>query len=343
MPEPYDYGDDDDGACCCRKSGRDALGILNPYDPIIDLYTISIGDLLEISIFGDEDTIVDEVVIAPDGFLYYFFLNPIYAEGKTLKELREQIVAQLKDYFLAPEVSIIPKGMSNQSYTILGKVRIPGLYPLTQSMTLRQAIGAAGGIFTEQDVSDTDFGTGGNGFYVEAYGNRIGVAANLRKSFVVRDGKKLDINFETLLYSADTSQDLALKPGDYVYIASNEHRDIYVLGTAFAPGVLQYYDGMSLMGALTAAGGWTRGPYGTDKQRILIVRGSLKCPEVMVVDLCCILSGKARDVYLKPGDIIYVSEKKFGYLRELVRIAIEAFVISFTNLAGVYYADQIVD
>jgi polysaccharide export outer membrane protein len=191
-------------------------------------------------------------------------------------------------------------------------------------------------------------GFGLDGYYggyngIPAFGGQTHRLTNLKQSYVLRDGVKIRPDFDKLLYSADNSQNMLIKPGDYIYLAPSEARDIIILGATGNPGYIQYEEGMTITQALLASGGWLDGSYGADTQRILLIRGSLKCPQVMPIDLCCILHGKVRDVYIEPGDVIFIANKQFGFGRELVELALTTIIYSFSNNLGQYYAQKILD
>ncbi|MCB1137014.1 MAG: polysaccharide biosynthesis/export family protein, partial [Chlamydiia bacterium] len=118
----------------------------DPYYTIESYYIVSIGDVLEISIFGHDDTVIDQVSVAPDGRIYYLFIDGIDAAGRGLQDIQTDLIVAAKSMFITPEISIIPKHISSHSFRVLGKVVHPGVFPLTTATTLRQAIGAAGGI-----------------------------------------------------------------------------------------------------------------------------------------------------------------------------------------------------
>lgn len=320
----------EDGCVADDAFGELALST-DRYQPIIDQYIIGIGDVLEISVFGDEDTLAENVTVAPDGRIYYFFLEGLYVEGKTVEQLHDELVKNLENYFVAPSVTIIPKLIASQTYSILGQVGAPGLYPLHQTVTLRQAIATAGGVLPDKGAFGSEA--------IQPF-NRRNRVSRFQNSFLVRNGEKLNIDVKNLIQTADFSHDITLKPGDYIYIGSEEESDVYVLGAAPGPGVVGYYDGLTLMGAITSSGGWLIGPYGADLRKVLVIRGSLHCPRVVQINICDILCGVARDLYLQPGDIVYVYEKDFGFGRELVDLAISTFVNSFFNTAGSHYADR---
>lgn len=335
----------------CQKpcsSEDDLEDLIDRNQPLMKEYFISVGDVLEISVFGDEDTHVDNVIVAPDGRIYYLFLNGIQAEGKTTDALQKDMEAALSSMFLSPSVSIIPRLMSKNTFTILGRVRRPGSYPLTQTVTIRQALGMAGGLMLEPEVMTSFEQTtrlfiqsSRSRIYIQPYQGLNQNISSLRDSFLIRDGKKLNINFEHLVYSGDPSQDIVLRPGDYLYIASDDRREVYVLGNVNNPTAITFQDNLTLMKALAMVGGWRMGgPYAADMQNVLIIRGSLQCPQVVRVDLCEFIRGEARDIFLQPGDIVYIHNKKFRFGRELVRLAVNAFIFSFVNQAGEFFANE---
>lgn len=307
-------------------------------------YIIAEGDILEISVFGDEDTLADNVLVAPDGKIYYLFFDGIQAAGLTIDKLKEDLEKKLANLYVEPSVSIIPQAMSSSNFTILGRVRAPGLYPMNTQVSIRQAIGMAGGVVVDPEVLNGLSATVGGRYVVQSVNSRRGQGEDfsLRDSFIVRHGKRLPIDFEKLLTTASNTQDIPLKPGDYIYISTNTTREVFVLGNVRSPIAVPYKDGMRLMGALASAGGWSIGdPYSADQRNVIVIRGALECPCFVRVDLTKIVSGEARDLVLCPGDIVYVHNKQFRFARELVRLAIYSFLISFFNEAGSYYAEEL--
>ena len=308
-----------------HRAGRAPLlpEYFDPFQPIVGEYVISRGDILEISIFGNSDTEVNEVVIAPDGKLYYLFLPGLVAEDKTIDELKLELEEAVSDYFVNPDVSIIPKRIANTTFNILGKVRRPGAYPIVSSLTLQQAIGEAGGIS------------------VGGYAGTTINSSNLRESFLIRDGKKMNVDFERLIFTDGSDQNIFVRPGDYIYIASSLVQEIFLLGKVREQKPIQYKDGLTLTAILAGVAGttegWTQQAHSTE---VLIVRGSLDDPRAYQVNVLDILFGRARDVYLLPGDIVYVQPKPFKFGRELVRLAIQAFVTSFAGEAGAHFAEE---
>lgn len=294
----------------------------------INNYKLQVGDALKISISEENETLVEKVVIAPDGKIYYLILEGVQAEGLTLSELQKSLEEKLSKYYLAPQVSLTPQFISSLSYKILGRVNKPGLFPLTLPVTLRGAIAQAGGLITETiSYEDVD--------------ERTRNSADLTKSFIVRDGKRLNIDFEQLIYTATSNQNIYLKPNDYIYIHPNDEREVFLLGNVRQPDAVPYYRGMTLMGLLSSGSGWNIGFwYSPNIHRVLIMRGKITDPCCMLVDVQDILDGCALDPLLKAGDIIYVPNKPFRFVRELALLATNAYVYGFMANAGTFYAEE---
>lgn len=319
--------DEEEPEECIEETPSENEDLLSPFVPLETDYRVSVGDVLEVSIFGDDETIVQHVVVAPDGRIYYTFVEGVYALGKTLREVNEIMTSKLGELYNNPVVTMNLIESEAQSFKILGRVQRPGLYNLTSSVRLREAIALAGGWATESYKDKT---------------TPLQQIANFRESFIVRKNKKLDVDFEKLINAADNSQNIYVKPGDYIYIAKYDIRQVFILGAVRNPTVMPWKIDLTLMNSLAYAGAWTIGnPYSPDIKKALLLRGNLEDPCVIYIDLSKIISGEAKDFYLEPGDIVFLPEKGFRFARELVRIAINTFIQAFGNAAGAYYGGQI--
>lgn len=286
-------------------------------------YRIAIGDILEVSVLTHDENTAENVLVAPDGNIYYSFLPAIPAVGRTAQEVGADIEAGMAKVLVTPSVLVVPKVKSGQYYMILGKVYRPGVYPIQSAVNLRQAIGEAGGIM------------------LGSFGYTTGAIANLGESFVVRQGERLDIDFDKLIYKGGDDQNIYLRPGDYVYIASALNQEIYMVGSIPAR-IAPYRTGLTLVGTLAGAyGAVSADPYAQGNWRdVLIIRGRLKCPCVIRADFKSIIEGYAKDIYLQPGDIVYVPNKTARFGRALIQLAINAFISSFVSNVANYAAEK---
>lgn len=109
------------------------------------------------SLIGPLDTIQVDVFNVPDlsremqvdasGRISMPLVGTIEASGKTAGELAEAIEAALRGrYVREPEVTVNIKSSVSQVVTVDGQVVEPGLYPVTNQMTLMRAIASAKGL-----------------------------------------------------------------------------------------------------------------------------------------------------------------------------------------------------
>ena len=111
-------------------------------------YRIGAQDLLEISVFGVEE-LGQEVRVNSNGQISLPLIGGVMAGGKTIPELESVIAEKLSEGYLQdPQVSVFVKEFTSQQVTVGGTVKKPGIYPLTGSTTLLQALSMAEG-FTE--------------------------------------------------------------------------------------------------------------------------------------------------------------------------------------------------
>jgi len=154
---------------------------------------------------------------------------------------------------------------------------------------------------------------------------------DFKRSFVVREGKCLPVNFQKLLQEGDLSQNIYLQPDDFIYFPSAAARDVYVLGAVTEPRMVPYHEGLTVAGAVAGAYGALKGSYLT---HVAVVRGALTQPHLTVVDLKRVLRGEATDTILSPGDIVYVPLSPYRYLDHYLDVILDTFVSSAAINAG---------
>ena len=109
------------------------------------------------SLIGPLDTIVVDVFNVPDlsreiqvdasGRITMPLIGTVDARGKTSVELAHIIEASLSGrYVRNPQVTVNVKSSISQVVTVDGQVTEPGLYPVTNQMTLERAIASAKGL-----------------------------------------------------------------------------------------------------------------------------------------------------------------------------------------------------
>jgi polysaccharide export outer membrane protein len=243
------------------------------------------GDVLSISVYDEPDLTISELPVRPDGKISFPLVGDIQADGRTVDEVNADLTARLRQYLLAPKVSIIVTDFSSLSYVINGEVVHPGVYPLVTDVTITAALAKAGGLNKGQFRSSS----------VEL--------ADLTHAFIARQGKLLPVDFVRLLRQGDLRFDIALQDGDYISIPSGLSKEVYIIGEVRAPALFAFREEMPMSRTVALAEGFTQD---ADLSRIHVIRGSLTNPKLIVTDFNKVISGKQQDVQLEPGDVVYV-------------------------------------
>ncbi|MBI4372772.1 MAG: polysaccharide export protein [Candidatus Omnitrophica bacterium] len=106
-------------------------------------YRIGANDVLEISVYGEED-LTQEVRVTDGGYVSYPLLGRIKVLGLSIVEVEDYLRKALaKDYIRDPQVRVFVKEFTN--IYVLGQVKEPGPYPFKGGLTVLQAITMAGG------------------------------------------------------------------------------------------------------------------------------------------------------------------------------------------------------
>ena len=103
-------------------------------------------DTIAVDVFGLPD-LSREIQVDASGRIAMPLVGTIDARGKTADELSRSIETALrKRYIRDPQVTINIKSSVSQVVTVDGAVMEPGLYPVTNQMTLMRAVASAKGL-----------------------------------------------------------------------------------------------------------------------------------------------------------------------------------------------------
>ena len=273
-------------------------------------YTLGPGDTLNFSVYDRPDLSRENVQIAPDGTVSFLQAVAVQADGLTPDELRDLIEQELSIFHKNVKVIVSPFDVASKEFSIIGRVRSPGSYTLDRPTSILEAISLAKGIETNN--------VRGSAFEL----------ADLERSFVARNGRKLDIDLASLYYRGDLSQNAYLEPDDYIYVASNLKNEIYVLGAVARPGRFKMPVRLTVAQAIAEAGGFDRYAY---RIKVLVIRGSIHEPETHIVNIKDILAGRTKDITLENRDIVFVNERPFELVERALDSAIFVFLQTVTT------------
>lgn len=116
-------------------------------------YTVLPGDVLEISVWGEED-LRGKVLVRPDGAFSFPLCGNISARDKTVVKLQEEITRQLSRYVSDPVVTVsVAEVLGNKVY-VIGQVNRPGVFVVNPNVDVLQALSMAGGTTPFASVND---------------------------------------------------------------------------------------------------------------------------------------------------------------------------------------------
>jgi protein involved in polysaccharide export with SLBB domain/uncharacterized protein involved in exopolysaccharide biosynthesis len=277
--------------------------------------TLGPGDAMDISLYGHPELTRTNIFIGPDGRLSYLQVQGMKADGLTIEELRAKLDEELAKYYNVARTMVVPTVFTSKKYYVLGKVNSKGSYSLDRPMTLIEAVARAQGLETGMYERTT----------VEM--------ADLQRSFLIRNGEKVDVDFEKLFYDGDLTQNIMIEPNDFLFFGAAAAREIYVLGQVMNPGAVGFVPNATLITAITDRGGFTDRAY---KGKVLVVRGSLNNPETFIIDTKQILDASKPDFRLESKDIVYVGQRPWIKVEELLDEATQSFIQGFvTAFTGV--------
>ncbi len=281
-------------------------------------YTLNFGDQLLIEIYGVEKS-KRVVTVNNEGEVSYQLVGTIKAVGKTIDQLEDDMNTVISRLLRHAIITIVPLKFGSQYYTIMGQVPKPGKKLIQGKTSLLSAVSIAGG---------STIGT---------FRNTTVDLANLDRSFLLRNGEYLPVNFEKLIEKGDQSQNETLQNGDYIFVASILKQSIYIIGEINFARTFTFIDNISLIELLARARGLTPNA----GSRLVIIRGSIAKPEKIVLNVKRILNGEDSDVLLQPGDIVYVPPRSLKQLEDVFKEGIRSFVSVIASEAGSYTFRQV--
>jgi len=107
-------------------------------------YRLGAGDVLDISVWKDE-ALTRTVTVLPDGTISFPLVGRLPAEGKSVSEFKEELENRLTRYVPDPVLSLEVRQVNSMQIYVIGRVRNPGRFVLSDQITILQALALAGG------------------------------------------------------------------------------------------------------------------------------------------------------------------------------------------------------
>ena len=256
-------------------------------------YYLGPQDILEITVMGlkefERKGLGDELefVINESGYVNVPLVGLVKAEGKTSSKLTKILTQRFKKYVTEPQVSVVIRHYRSKLVHVLGKVYDNGAIALKyENTTLFEVLAEAGGFSSKLPSLE-------------------GIALNqpdMRNVYVIRQNKKYVVNIYDRLIDKADDKPFFVKPGDKIFVPEPV-QTISVLGGVKKAGSFELKSGLSLLQAIAMAGSFVED---SRRDQVQIIRKGIKSP--ITVNAVRIVKGRAEDVKLKPGDVVYVAE-----------------------------------
>ena len=197
-------------------------------------YLAGEGDVLKITVFNHDD-LTTVARVGGDGTIKFPLIGQIAVGGLTLSQISERISKLLSDgYAVDPQVSIFIQEFRSKKAFIMGEVYKPGFHVLSGNTTFLELLSVAGGVTKDAADKATIKRKSGNP------GNEEII---------------ITVDLKSLLEKGDTSRDVPIMDGDSIYIPKTGV--FYATGEVVKPGEYKYMEGMTVIKAITVAGGFT--------------------------------------------------------------------------------------
>ena len=245
-------------------------------------YVVGFQDVLKVTVF-DEPTMSGSYRVDSDGSFQYPMLGRVSAAGMKPRDIAAAIKTKLEDgYINRAQVTVDVEQFRSRSIFIVGEVRSPGKYPMTGEMTLIEALAAAGSTTPNASTEVLILRPRDSTSAQPLTPDQIDQANVSRVSLA-------DLQLGRL------SENVSLVEGDTIFVPKAQK--FFITGQIKSPGAYTYERGLTVLQAISLAGGLT--DKGSNR-RIKVIRAVKGKKVDEAVDL--------NDV-IQPGDTLVIPQR----------------------------------
>jgi polysaccharide export outer membrane protein len=245
------------------------------------------GDVVQLTTVSAKEQIYLGLIVDALGQLHVPLAGDVQVGGMPLSKAERAVERGLRQYDRFARANLIITQLNGHSASVLGQAANPGRYTVHPGMRLGDLVALAGGakLARSQEIPT--------------------LIGNLDLARLVRNGETVPVSVP-LAMKGDLKHNVRVHPGDQLYIPPITAEIIIVLGDVGTPQPMAYREGIRLTEVLARAGG--NDTIRADRKDVRIIRGPLREPRIYTANLKALTSGKATDVEMLPGDIVYLTK-----------------------------------
>ncbi len=164
------------------------------------------GDGIRLTVYNIEDKVNGDYFVTEEGTIRLPYLGKFDAKDTFFPVLKEKIIAKYDSIYKNPEMTVQPLFR----VSIIGEVNKPGVYYVTGFEKISDVLALAGGKTS---------------------------AGNLDEIYLVRDGKKVEVDAEQIFEEGNVLADFDVRSGDKIFVPRNfwaKSNDASILVSALA-------------------------------------------------------------------------------------------------------------
>jgi polysaccharide biosynthesis/export protein len=251
-------------------------------------YRVGPGDVLEVTVFGNED-LSRTTTVQTTGTVSLALVGEVPVSGLTVAEIKTKLTSLLaRDYLVNPQVDVKIKEYQSQFVTVMGEINSPGKKPLRGRTRLIDVLVESGG-FTPR--------ASGEIVITRAEGSFDGGGRTL----------SMRLGSSALSPQDQINLEIQLRTGDIITASPKYY--VTVEGEVVRPNRYVLDGDLTVSGAISSAGGLTR--FGSNNVKVRRLDPQTGQVRILEVDLKAVRNGKQVDPPLVPNDVVSVSRRVF--------------------------------
>jgi polysaccharide export outer membrane protein len=209
----------------------------------------------------------------------------------TTYQLEEELYKSLSKYLIDPVVFVTVKEFNSQRIIALGETTT-GMYSLKRRTSLVEFLGEIGGPTENANVS--------------------------KIKLIKKDGEISIHDLNELIANPKKSDETLVSAGDTIYVPPRALDRVSVLGQVNNPKTIVIKEKLTLVEAVTEAGGFNENAV---RSSVIVLRGELGDMKGYRVNMARIFTKGdiGLNIELKPGDIVYVPKSFIADVERFLR------------------------